>query len=114
MQKGPPYLPAGSDLAGKEERLLCRVDRDQLTVGPSLEGHYTVSCGEESIVTSTPDVPTGVKLRAALPYDDAAGWYLLPTETLHAKELRVAVTTISAGAYTLFMCHRCPQINRPA
>ena len=113
MQKGPPCRGAGSDLAGKEEELLYGVDRYQFTTGPSLEGHYAVGCGEERVVAAPSDIPARVKFCAPLPDDDPPGLDLLAAVPLYTETLRVAVPTISARAYTFFMCHRCPQLRRP-
>jgi hypothetical protein len=104
---------AGSDPAGKERKLLYGVDRNQLTLGPSFEGHNAVSHREEGVVAAPSDVSARVEFGAPLPDDDSPGPDLLATVPLHAETLRIAVPTVSARAYALFMCHRCPQLYRP-
>ena len=113
MQKGPPCRTAGSDPAGKERKLLYGVDRNQLTLCPSFEGHNAISSGEEGVVAAPPNIPARVEFRAPLPDDDSTGPDLLATVPLHAETFRIAVPTVPARAYAFFMCHRCPQLYRP-
>ena len=91
------------------EKLLDRVNRHLLAVTAGLEGNDSIYLGEERIVPAQPHIASGVELGATLPNNDAASLDRLSTISLHAKKLRVAVPTVSAGAYTFFMCHRYPQ-----
>jgi hypothetical protein len=85
-----------------------------LPTGPSFEGHDAVNGSEEGVVPTLPDVSARMEFGAPLPDDDAASQDLFAPVALHSKSLRVAVPTVSARAYTLFMCHRCPLLSCPA
>jgi len=50
---------------------------------------------------------------ASLPDDDAPSPNLLAAISLYAETIGIAVSTVTTGTYTLFMCHRCPQMFRP-
>ena len=113
-QKGPPCLTTGSDLAGKRRELFYGVDRNQLAVCPSFEGHHAIYSGEQSVVATPTNIASGMELRAPLPNNDSSGPDLFAAITFYAKTLGIAVSTVSTGAYALFMCHRCPQLCRPA
>jgi hypothetical protein len=45
----------------------------------------TGDLGEQRVIAATPDVLTGVKVRATLTNDDRSGQHLLASEPLHAK-----------------------------
>ncbi len=86
-KKGPPCHGAGSDPVGEKGELLYGIDRNQLAIGPSFEGHDAVGGGEESVVTAPSDIPARMELRAPLPDDDSSGPDLLAAVALHAETL---------------------------
>ena len=75
----------------------------------SLERHDSISLGKQCIVTTTPDVPTRMEMCATLTDDDAAGTDPFATVPLDSESFGVAVSAVSAGSYTLLMCHGCPR-----
>jgi hypothetical protein len=61
--------------------------------------------GEERVVFSGAEVQSWMHGRTALTNYNSAGRYLFATKPFHPKHLGVAVTSVPAAAYTLFMCH---------
>ena len=94
--------------------LLLGVDGNHLPPCPRLERDDAVGSREERVIAPTTDISARMEFGAPLPDDDAASLDLFSTEALDAETLCVAVSTVSTGAYTFFMCHRCPPVYRPA
>jgi hypothetical protein len=78
----------------------------------ALELHVSIRGGEQSIVPAHTHVGAGEEFCSALSYDDCAGFSFLTTVQFYTSVLRIAVSAVTRGALSLFMCHnKLPQIN---
>src|SRR5919198_876281 len=73
-----------------------------------LELHDAVDQGVDRVIRPHADVAPRVVLRAALTDDDVPRAHALAAELFDAPILRVAVTTVAAGADALLVCHERP------
>jgi len=67
--------------------------------------NVSVDKGVQREVAALTNPTAGVKSVAYLADEDISGSHLLAAESLHAATLRVRVTSVSAGALSLFVCH---------
>ena len=76
-----------------------------------LERHDSINRCKQCIVTTTPNVPTRMKMRTALADDDAASADPFPTVPLNTQSVGIAVSAVSARSHTLLMCHGCLDLD---
>ncbi len=98
-------LPASliSNLGSESGRFDVNVVAAEGALHFELDG--AVNEGVERVVLARADVVAGVELRAALTNDDAASVDGCIAENLHAKTLRLGVTTVAGGAAAFLVCH---------
>ena len=78
----------------------------------ALELYLSIRGGEQCIVPAHTDVGAGEEFCSALSYDDCAGFGYLATIQFYTSVLRIAVSAVTRGALSLFMCHnKLPLIN---
>src|SRR5262245_23230264 len=95
---------AGERLFGR----LCRVRYDGnigAPAAPLVKLHGAVDGGKDRVVAAHADAGAGMKLGAALAYDDVAGHDDLAAEFLDAEPLTRTVTAVARGTACLFMSH---------
>jgi hypothetical protein len=88
-----------------DESLRSSNDIDYATTASRSKLHRTSNQREEGVVFATANPSTGVEVGAALTHDDFARANNLTSKTLHAKALRIGITTVTSAGYTLFTCH---------
>jgi hypothetical protein len=60
-----------------------------------LEGHITVDCGEQRVVSSNSHVQSRLDARTALSHDDVPGAYLLTAVLLDTEVFGVALSPVA-------------------
>jgi hypothetical protein len=68
-------------------------------------GHNPVDFGKQGVVGTFPYVSSGKNPRSPLPDKNASGIDLLAAEAFNAKHFRLAVSSVPAASYSLFVCH---------
>jgi hypothetical protein len=80
------------------------VNADLLLVAAhTLEADNTVDQSEQGIVGTTANTSTSVDVSAALTNQDVASGNGLTVSTLSAQTLRLGITAVLSGTYTLLM-----------
>lgn len=75
--------------------LLRRMDTDEPPVPASVfELHHAGDQREQRVVAASPDILSGLMLRAALPDQNRARIDKLPTETLYAQPLSMRIAAV--------------------
>ena len=77
----------------------------------ALKGNLAVNLCKDRVILADADIVPRMEMRAALAHDDAACRHMRACLLLHAKALRVAVTSVARRADALFMCKKL-QIKR--
>ena len=88
---------------------LGRFDANEFSIMRALfsKSNDTICFREESVIFTTANVLSWVKLGATLSYYDIPSFNLLPTKQLNTKALRYGIATIISTAACFFMCHKC-------
>jgi hypothetical protein len=60
-----------------------------------LEGHKTIGCGEQRVISPNPHIQSRLDARTALSHDDVSGTYLLTAILLDAQVLGVALSPVA-------------------
>lgn len=82
------------------------IDADPFFISSNpLELHDAGNLGEECIIASDSNIQTGMDAGSPLPDQDIAGQNLLAPEPLDPQTLGMAVSAVSGGADSFFMCH---------
>ena len=100
------FNPERSGPASKPVRLLfCGDWLDVHATARPIKAHLSVDEREDRVIAAQPDVPSGQKLRSALPNDDIAGDDYFAAKLLHTQAFADAVPPVLNAALSLFMCH---------
>ena len=74
----------------------------------------TICFREESMVFTTANVLSWMKLGTALSYYDVSSFNLLATKQFNTKALRYGIATVISTTACFFMCHKCPWLSLDA